>query len=204
MEGLPVARTKEQNERMIQRTKEKIMSSALKEFAYKGFAYTNIRGISKSAGMSTGLLYRHYNSKEELFHILIEKTVKSLSVSINSLAESKDNPKKAMTHMTEELLEDMVASEEVALYYLLMSRTLLEAQSISSIKNLIDKDLLLFEVTKSLIEEGQKQGDFKSGDPYQYSLYFYACIQGIANMRIFMREKFKLPEAEDVLAFLTN
>ncbi|WP_176431121.1 hypothetical protein [Anaerovirgula multivorans] len=45
-------------------------------------------------------------------------------------------------------------------------------------------------------------GEFKSGNPYKLSLLYYSVIQGIANMKLFMKENYIAPEVQDVLAFL--
>lgn len=44
-----------------------IIKSALQEFARYGYLETNMAGIAKSAGISTGNIYRYFSSKEELF-----------------------------------------------------------------------------------------------------------------------------------------
>ncbi|NLK28746.1 MAG: helix-turn-helix transcriptional regulator, partial [Clostridiales bacterium] len=61
-----MARTQEQNERMSLVTKGKIMDAGLKLFSRKGFSITSIKDIAQAAGISTGLIYRHFSTKEEL------------------------------------------------------------------------------------------------------------------------------------------
>lgn len=54
-------------------TREKIMTAARSLFEQKGFAAATTKQISKSAGVSEITLFRHFNTKRELF----EQTVKS-------------------------------------------------------------------------------------------------------------------------------
>ncbi|MFA5676706.1 MAG: helix-turn-helix domain-containing protein, partial [Christensenellales bacterium] len=54
-------------------TREKIMAAARSLFEQKGFAAATTKQISKSAGVSEITLFRHFNTKRELF----EQTVKS-------------------------------------------------------------------------------------------------------------------------------
>lgn len=52
-------------------TLERILDSAKKEFLEKGFLNASLRNISKNAGVTTGALYRYYDSKEALFFALV-------------------------------------------------------------------------------------------------------------------------------------
>jgi len=197
-----MARTKEQNSQMVLKTKKTIIEVALKEFALKGFAYASIRDIAKAAGMSTGIIYRYFESKECLFTDVVKKAVNSLTHSIKEIENTNLDPYTTLHHITEKVLVDINTSKETALYFLLMSRSLIEGESISVINIFRRQDLLLFEKTAALIEQGQMIGEFKNGDPYQLSLYYYSCLQGIANMSFFLKEDYLSPKAHDILAFL--
>lgn len=47
-------------------TQNRIVSSAIELFERDGYAATTLRGIAAHAGVSTGLAYRYFSSKEEL------------------------------------------------------------------------------------------------------------------------------------------
>ncbi|NLO39122.1 MAG: TetR/AcrR family transcriptional regulator [Ruminiclostridium sp.] len=51
-------------------TKEKILTAALKLFVEKGFNETPTSLISKEAGVATGTLFHHYQTKEQLINSL--------------------------------------------------------------------------------------------------------------------------------------
>ena len=52
-----------------------ILTSALRLFAEKGFALTNLNHIAKGAGVSKGTLYLYFDSKETLFKAVINEFV---------------------------------------------------------------------------------------------------------------------------------
>ena len=54
-------------------TLERILDSSKKEFLEKGFQNASLRNISKNAGVTTGALYRYYDSKEALFSALVDE-----------------------------------------------------------------------------------------------------------------------------------
>jgi AcrR family transcriptional regulator len=47
-------------------TRERLLHAAMHCFASKGFAGTSIRDIASTAGVATGLLYAHFDSKDTL------------------------------------------------------------------------------------------------------------------------------------------
>ena len=62
--------------------KEKIVEAALRLFAENGYHKTSISQIAKEAGVSKGLTYNYFKSKEELLLFIIdEATNEMLSVS---------------------------------------------------------------------------------------------------------------------------
>ena len=59
-------RTKEQNKEIRDKTKKLILDSALKLFAEKGFQTTSMSDIAELAGVSKGLAYNYFDSKQHL------------------------------------------------------------------------------------------------------------------------------------------
>lgn len=47
-------------------TRQRLLDAAMRCFASKGFAGTSIRDIAQAAGVATGLLYTHFDSKDTL------------------------------------------------------------------------------------------------------------------------------------------
>jgi AcrR family transcriptional regulator len=66
-------RNEEQNELIKDERREQILSAALKVFARKGFAAAKISDIVARAGMSHGLVYHYFKSKEELGYAVLNR-----------------------------------------------------------------------------------------------------------------------------------
>ncbi len=60
-----------------------ILDAALKTFASHGYEGATISMITKEAGMSKGLLYTYYNSKEQLLDEIIDFGLKKAAVSLD-------------------------------------------------------------------------------------------------------------------------
>lgn len=64
-------RTQEQFEAIRSERREHILQSALKVFAEDGYHNASISKVSKAAGISKGLMYNYFESKEQLLQTLI-------------------------------------------------------------------------------------------------------------------------------------
>ena len=63
----------EQNKRLSSEArKEQIIQSALSVFIEKGFSGTTTAELAKAAGISEITLFRHFSSKQEIFHAGVE------------------------------------------------------------------------------------------------------------------------------------
>ena len=57
---------------MAKDTREKILAAALDMFSQYGFAGTNIRELAGSLGMGKSSMYRHFESKEDIWNTLLD------------------------------------------------------------------------------------------------------------------------------------
>lgn len=87
--------------------KEKILIAALELFANEGFSSTSTSKIAKKAGVSEGLIFRHFGNKEGLLQAILEEgenKIKSLFVDIVMDSDPKSVIRKAIK-MTEKVQE---------------------------------------------------------------------------------------------------
>ena len=60
-------------EEQREQSQQRIIEAGLRLFSEKGFGSTSIRQIAKEAGISLGLLYNYYESKEDLLKSVIQE-----------------------------------------------------------------------------------------------------------------------------------
>lgn len=58
-----------------EKTREKILATAIKHFLRDGFSGASLRSIVKDAGLTTGAFYKYYPTKEMLFDALVDPYV---------------------------------------------------------------------------------------------------------------------------------
>lgn len=81
--------------------KESILNSALALFADEGYNAVSTNKIARAAGVSEGLIFRHFGSKQGLLDALIEMTEEKMSQLFGPIL-FEENPKKAL-HMAIEM-----------------------------------------------------------------------------------------------------
>ena len=60
---------------MAKDTKARILAAALKLFSKNGYAGTNIRELSTSLGLVKSAMYKHFESKEEIWNTLLDEMI---------------------------------------------------------------------------------------------------------------------------------
>lgn len=83
-------RYKEAFERATDERKEKILEVGIKEFASKGYEKANINIIAKKAGISIGLMYKYFSTKEDLFITCIQRGMSILDDAVDEILQSDD------------------------------------------------------------------------------------------------------------------
>lgn len=60
---------------MAKDTKARILGAALEMFSQHGYAGTNIRELTASLGLGKSSMYRHFESKEEIWNALLDEMI---------------------------------------------------------------------------------------------------------------------------------
>lgn len=71
-------RTKQQFEEIRQQSRKKILDAALEVFAKHGYHLTTVDAIAKTAGVSKGLMYNYFKSKEQVLQELMIGMIENL------------------------------------------------------------------------------------------------------------------------------
>lgn len=57
---------------------EKIVAAAMQEFLQKGFEQASMKNVADAVGMTSAALYRHFESKQDMFADLVQSAVDAL------------------------------------------------------------------------------------------------------------------------------
>ncbi|MBR3150238.1 MAG: TetR/AcrR family transcriptional regulator [Eubacterium sp.] len=83
-------RYKDAFDRASDERKEKILEIGIEEFATMGYEKANINVIAKKAGISIGLMYKYFATKEDLFVTCLQRGMKILDDALDEIMKSDD------------------------------------------------------------------------------------------------------------------
>lgn len=171
-------RTKEAFEAMRETTRQKIEAAALSLFARKGLAVT-VDEIVQAAGVSKGLLYNHYPSKEALIAELVRQAA---DMSVRNFKEVTLNNApvsvkiQQITSMMCQMFSDQPIGIDCFIFMVQVGMSNFQvpekAQYTEDMPNPIDS-------LAHIIAQGQTEGSVVDGDARQLSIVYWAAFQGL-------------------------
>lgn len=190
---------------MKQATIEKINEAALKLFAQKGMAATSAGEIAEKAGISAGLMYHYYKSKEELNDELVKMAITGAEKAIMDIAEMEIAPHEKIKRLTGNFISELSKKKSTTpYYYLLMSQALLATELSPSIKKHRKQLYSPFDAIAEIIAEGQKTGTMKQGDPMSLTIMYMAAFNGLCSYKLMLGRKFMVPDSQWMNAILID
>ncbi|MCE5273587.1 MAG: TetR/AcrR family transcriptional regulator [Syntrophaceae bacterium] len=143
--------------------RDRIITSALKIFAEKGFQDATISEISKAAGVSDATVYEYFNSKEELLFAIPEEITEDAlrgAERILPFLRGVDSKLRALVQIYMTLYEKNPQYSALIMLHLKTNRNFLKTKAYEVIRTAAR--MLL-----SCIQEGIEDGTFKKDiDPY--------------------------------------
>lgn len=94
-------RSKKQFEAMRHQSMENIANAALRLFGERGYHSSSIAQIARAAGVSKGLLYNYFESKEALLHFIILHAVEVGEDLLERSLSENDSPQSRLRAFTE-------------------------------------------------------------------------------------------------------
>lgn len=176
-----MARNAEVNQRMKEERRERILSGALELFARNGLAGTKISDIAKHTGMSNGLVYHYFSSKEEIFTELIRVAFERMLEACRWLEASKLEPHEKIRFAMDELVRTIRTNPDACLYHLLIAQAATSDCIPAGAKDIIESSRQKpYEVIAGIISRGQKSGTIRNGRAKDMAFFFWNTINGLA------------------------
>lgn len=176
----------------------RILDTATKEFAFKGFENANMNAIAKKAGVSVGSLYKYFENKQDLFLTTIQYSIQSMEELLNVLAVSDED---VLVKVERILREIQRSSKENATLIKLYNGMTAENNPRFASQFAYEMEAMTARIYRIAIEEGKKAGDVRADidsafaafmlDNIFMSLQFsYACD--------YYKERFRIYAGNDI------
>lgn len=165
-------------EEQKEKRRNEILMAGLDQFIRKGYAATKISDIAGQVGMSAGLLFHYFESKEKLYEELIRHGV---SGPMSMVAPTDKEPLAFFESAAEQVIQYIQANSFTAKMFVLMSQAFYNEAAPQSVKDILC-GFDIHKPTSLLIQKGQANGTIREGNPYALSIAFWCAIQGIAEL----------------------
>ncbi|MFC4808044.1 TetR/AcrR family transcriptional regulator [Paenibacillus sp. GCM10023250] len=161
---------------MFDERKDQIKKAALKLFAEKGLAGTKMSMIAEEAGISQGLTYRYFESKDEIFGILVEEAIEESRNAIRNIGTLPGSPLEQLKAFTLRLLD-----ENHKQYFLLVQQAqtseVVPSKALEAIERYSPQDTI--EQIMPIFVRGQQEGLFAEGNAAKRLIVFLSVLNGL-------------------------
>ncbi|WP_028545399.1 TetR/AcrR family transcriptional regulator [Paenibacillus taiwanensis] len=173
-----MARNEEKDRELRKERCEQIMSAAVELFAKNGINSTKISDIAKQAGMSHGLVYNYFKSKEEIYVSLLNKNINSFKHELVRITQMQATADVKLQCLVEQVYvckwEDVLFHQSFVDQFMTSDSTSAELKD--AVKQQMKENLQL---VTSIMADGQATGHIVDGSPSVLAYYFLSCLQSI-------------------------
>jgi len=171
-------RTEAAFQQLREASRTRILDGALRVFASKGTEAT-MAEVAEEAGVSQGLAYRYFASKEAILSELVHGSAGAGGGFCERVKLAQGTAKERLDFL---LVQMTHAIRETPEYYQLFSHVLRDGNVPDELRAAVAKNGSAIRNTiRKLIVEGQAGGDIAGDDPDQLLAALLACIDGLAS-----------------------
>jgi AcrR family transcriptional regulator len=179
-----------QFEEVRKESRDKILNAALKLFANESYHATSISKIAKEAGVSKGLMYNYFNSKEDLLNAILADAMKQGEVLAAEMMKA-ETPQDQIKYLIEMSYDWIVNHEEYSKTLMSLS---LELGKFPQIQKMVEGKI---EGMKQFYVHLFKQLGFEK--PEMEAKVFGALMDGIGLQYVSIGDKMGMDEIKQFL-----
>lgn len=158
--------------------RKQILEVSLDLFVRHGYTGTSTREISRAIGISSGLLFHYYQSKEQLFLAHLATALQGIRMMEEYLGMGLP-PLQTFHEITDAALSYFSVSPGTAKVFLLAKQAMYADYLTEDMKALIQQ-IKMIDGMIPIIEAGQHAGEIKDGSPRALALCFFTALESVA------------------------
>jgi AcrR family transcriptional regulator len=177
-------RSEEANVQIKDDRQKQILASALKVFIHKSFAAAKMCDIATEAGISYGLMYHYFQSKEDIYAELVRNAVDSSRQTIEHIRTDDSEPIDKMRSLARAISKSVNERQSAGYSFVLMMEAMTSGTyPVQAALHSRDHERPLGMLV-SVVEEGQRKGQIAPGDPLELVLTFFSAVLGLASLKV--------------------
>lgn len=190
---------KEAFDRVSEERKQQILEVGVNEFANKGFDGANINVIAQKVGISVGLMYKYFSTKEDLFLTCVRHGIEMLEGVLQGIMVSDEK----LLKKAEQLIRAIQNHSRQNVNYVRLYNEITGEKS-SAHTRLIASELegVSSSIYAMLIEQAQSEGDIRPDcDPKMFAFFLDNLLTALQFSYTceYYRERFKIFAGADIL-----
>jgi AcrR family transcriptional regulator len=171
-------RTKEAFESMRAATREKIEAAALSLFARKGLS-VRVEEIAEAAGVSQGLMYSHFPSKDALIAGLARNGTEISSRAVMGHTDGEGTAAEKIGAISAMMCEILSQKPVAVDYFMFMMQAGMNGFRIPEASRYSDEFPDPAVSLARAAAQGQAEGSVVGGDPARLAMIYWAAVQGL-------------------------
>jgi AcrR family transcriptional regulator len=176
-----MGRNTERNEAAKEEQRARILSSALELFVRRGFAATRIADLAGHAGISQGLLYHYFASKDEILVALLESSLPRMDAAAKGLEAMAIPAADKIRLALDALIQGIQENGDTGRHHLLVALASVSDALPPAARDLIARHARNpYAALRRILSKGQKEGTVRDGDPRELALLFWAVVKGLS------------------------
>ncbi|MBC8459571.1 MAG: TetR/AcrR family transcriptional regulator [Bacteroidales bacterium] len=184
-------KTKEQYAKIREDRRELILKAALELFASQGISHTTIHQIAKKAGISKGLIYNYFTSKEELLEEIIKSSIEHLYAFFDP-----DHDGILTTEEMEYFIEQQIKMLKQNIDFWKFLYMLLVQPSAQKLVHQLQFEILASGMWKMIASYFRNH---KFEDPELETWFFHSMLDGVYMNYVFNAEKYPIDRMKELI-----
>ncbi|MCX6086108.1 MAG: TetR/AcrR family transcriptional regulator [Caldiserica bacterium] len=177
-------RSEEANIQIKDDRQKQILCSALKVFIHKGFAAAKMSDIATEAGISYGLMYHYFQSKEEIYAELVKGAIEASKQALEKAQKEETEPIDKIRALIVRIFASVGQHESAGYYFVLMMGAMTSGAYPALSMEGPQGPGRPFEMLVRIIEDGQRKGQIMQGSPAELATTFFSAILGLASLKV--------------------
>jgi AcrR family transcriptional regulator len=173
-------RKQAQNEQMRAEALAKIYGAALKVFAQYGYHGATMKQIARATGLSYGLVYHYFPSKEKVFRNLLDFALEFPLAALNEVFDGPGTAWEKIENLSKVLVNTSLSGES-SLYFFFVLQAMTQGRGIPGVRGQLEKSITAYyDKFVPFLIQAQKSGEAVKGDPVALTAAYFSFVQGLA------------------------
>ena len=181
---------------------ERILDAARIVFARKGMAAT-MAEVAEEAGVSQGLAYRYFPSKDVIVANLLKRTIQSRDKLNSMVREIPGTTGERLSRIVSTMVDNRREHPE---YYQVLYQGMADDELDQEFRDAIaEQGRVAHEIVRRLVVKGQATGEIARDDPDKLVTAVFACLDGLSRRVMTLRPdevSVFMPDAAIILRML--